>query len=52
MSIDIAIVKLFMFVDVLFTNNKDLSSQIGFIIILTNKSFTDKMFSVDGNLIH
>ena len=36
MPLDISSLSLLIFINASFTNNKDLSSQIGFIIILTN----------------
>lgn len=44
--------KLFVFVDGSFANNKDLSSQIGFVIVLANESMKNDEFSLHGNLIH
>jgi len=45
--------KLFVFVDGSFANNKDFSSQIGYLIILANET-TNGMdeFTIKGNLIH
>ena len=47
-------VKLFIFIDSSFTNNKDFSSQIGYLIILTNetKRTTSNKFAIKGNLIY
>ena len=52
--IDLNNMKLFVFVDGSFANNKDYSSQIGFIIILANESTTipGNVFQISGNLIH
>ncbi|KAF1967349.1 hypothetical protein BU23DRAFT_583887 [Bimuria novae-zelandiae CBS 107.79] len=45
--------KLIVFVDGSFTNNKDLSSQLGFILMLINKSInSDNTFIICGNIIH
>lgn len=44
--------KLFVFVDGSFANNKDLSSQIGFVIVLANESMKNDEFLLYGNLIH
>ena len=44
--------KIFNFVDGSFANNKDLSSQIGFEIFLTNETITDDSFIMDDNLMH
>ncbi|KHJ31854.1 hypothetical protein EV44_g1966 [Erysiphe necator] len=45
---------LFIFVDASFANNKDLSSQIGFIIVLANEKPGDSKeeFLINGSLIH
>jgi hypothetical protein len=54
LSLDLSTAKLFVFVDGSFANNKDLSSQIGFVIILANESTSadSNEFEVKGNLIH
>jgi hypothetical protein len=45
--------RLYVFVDGSFANNKDLSSQIGFVIILGNEaSQTENEFRLNGNLVH
>jgi hypothetical protein len=46
-------IKLFVFVDGSFVNNKDFSSQIGYLIILANETTNgmDK-FTIKGNLIY
>jgi hypothetical protein len=45
--------KLFVFVDGSFTNNKDFSSQIGYLIILANETTNGiDEFTIKGNLIH
>jgi hypothetical protein len=41
-----------MFIDGLFANNKDLSSQLRYKIMLTNESYNDNSFTLKGNLIH
>jgi hypothetical protein len=48
----LATAKLFVFVDSSFANNKDLSSQIGYVIILANKIARLDEFIIRGNLIH
>jgi hypothetical protein len=48
----LATAKLFVFVDSSFANNKDLSSQIGYIIILANKITGLDKFIIRGNLIY
>ncbi|KAF1976979.1 hypothetical protein BU23DRAFT_453627, partial [Bimuria novae-zelandiae CBS 107.79] len=45
--------KLIVFVDSFFTNNKDLSLQLGFILILINKSIdVNNTFIIYNNVIH
>jgi hypothetical protein len=45
--------KLYVFVDALFANNKDLSLQIGYVIILSNKTkINDKTVSFYSNILH
>ena len=52
-TLDLDHTKLFVFVDSLFANNKDFSSQIRYLIILANKTPTrTKEFEIKGNLIH
>lgn len=54
--IDLATAKLFVFVDGSFANNRDLSSQIGYIIILANeensKTNGEYNFYITGNVVH
>ena len=51
--LDLQRTKLFVFVDGSFANNKDFSSQIGYLIILANETFIESNeFVVNGNLIH
>ena len=51
--IDLTDAKLMVFVDGSFANNKDLSSQLGFVLMLVNESKdTDNTFTIRGNLIH
>jgi hypothetical protein len=52
-ALDLTCTKLFVFVDGSFANNKDLSSQIGHLIILANETPTGRdEFEIKGNLIH
>jgi hypothetical protein len=51
-AIDLPTAKLFVFVDKLFANNKDFSSQIGYEIILANKTTYNKEFDLFRNLIY
>jgi hypothetical protein len=50
--LELAIAKLFVFVNNSFANNKDLSSQIGYVIILANKIAGRDEFTIGGNLIY
>jgi hypothetical protein len=50
--LNLLIIKLFVFVDRLFTNNKDFSSQIRYKIILANKTTYNKEFDLTKNLIY
>jgi hypothetical protein len=52
MLLDLVSAKLFVFVDGLFANNPDLSSQIRYIIILGNKTLKDKKFGLRGNILY
>jgi hypothetical protein len=50
--LELVIAKLFVFVNNSFANNKNLSSQIRYIIILANKIVRLDEFIIRGNLIH
>jgi len=52
--LDLNKAKIYVFVDSSFANNKDLSSQIGFIIILANENENtgNDEFNLYGNLIY
>lgn len=56
MELDLDYTKLFVFVDRSFANNKDLSSQIGYEIIIANEItstlYKDNSFKIRGNLIY
>ena len=44
---------LYVFVDESFANNRDLSSQIGFVIVLANEMSEDNFkFNLKGNIVH
>lgn len=43
---------LFVFVDGSFANNRDFSSQIGYVIVLANESSRETEFIMKGNIIH
>ena len=51
-TLDLEQVKLFIFINGSFVNNKDFSSQIGYLIILTNKIEGTDKFAIKGNLIY
>ena len=45
--------RLLVFVDASFANNRDLSSQIGYVIVLTNKQKKDsESVLITGNILH
>jgi len=52
--LDLATAKLYVFVDGSFANNRDLTSQLGFAIILANEEMRDEegVFKITGNLVH
>ncbi len=50
--VDLRLAKLFVFVNSSFTNNKDLSSQISFVVILGAETEGNTDFTVSGNIIH
>ena len=52
MPINLPTTKLFVFVNELFINNKDFNSQLGYKIIITNKSTKENDFIIYSNLIY
>ncbi|KAI0992084.1 hypothetical protein K3495_g16102, partial [Podosphaera aphanis] len=51
--LDLKVAKLYVFVDASFANNADLSSQIGFVIVLANEIKQENhKFSINGNIVH
>ena len=52
MPINFPIAKLFIFINGLFINNKDFSSQLGYKIIIANESTRENDFTIYGNLIY
>jgi hypothetical protein len=52
MPINLPTIKLFVFINRLFANNKDFSSQLGYKIIITNKSIGENDFTIHSNLIY
>jgi hypothetical protein len=51
-AVNLKFVKLFAIVDALFANNKNLSSEMGYVIILGNERATNEFFIIIGNLMH
>jgi reverse transcriptase-like protein len=47
--LDLSTAKLFIFTDGSFANNSDLSSQIGYVVVLGNETHKDGEFSLRGN---
>ena len=52
MAFNLEQIKLFIFIDGSFINNKDFSSQISYLIILTNKIKGTNEFVIKGNFIY
>ena len=52
MPINLSTIKLFVFVNGLFANNKDFSSQLGYKIIIINKFTKENNFIIYNNLIY
>ena len=52
MPINLPTTKLFIFINRLFINNKDFSSQLGYKIIIANKSTRENNFIIYGNVIY
>ena len=52
MPINLPTTKLFVFIDGLFINNKDFSSQLKYKIIIVNKSTEENNFIIYSNFIH
>ncbi|KAF1828306.1 hypothetical protein BDW02DRAFT_652134 [Decorospora gaudefroyi] len=52
-QLDMKNLKLFTLVDALFANNKDMSSQMGYVIILGNELMSNEgSFRIRGNIVH
>ena len=51
-ALDLEQVKLFIFINGSFVNNKNFSFQIGYLIILTKKTKKTNKFIIKRNLIH
>ena len=52
MPINLPTAKLFIFVNRLFANNKDFNFQLGYKIIIINKSIRENDFMIYSNLIY
>ena len=52
MPINFPTAKLFVFINKLFVNNKDFSSQLGYKIIIINKSTKENNFIIYNNFIY
>ena len=52
MPINLPTIKLFVFINKLFVNNKDFNSQLEYKIIITNKSTKENNFIIYGNFIY
>ncbi|CCU78396.1 (conserved with many other fungi) [Blumeria hordei DH14] len=50
--VDLATAKIFVFVDGSFANNQDYSSQIGYVIMISNEVSRENEFEITGNIIH
>ncbi|KAI1000019.1 hypothetical protein K3495_g8177 [Podosphaera aphanis] len=50
--LDISKMRLFVFVDGSFANNNDMSSQIGFVIVLADEEAENDSFTITGNIVH
>jgi hypothetical protein len=51
-ALNLTYLKLFVFIDGSFVNNKDLSSQLGYLILLANEIINSDSFTIKGNMIH
>jgi hypothetical protein len=51
-ALDLNICKLFVFANGSFANNKDLSFQVGFLILLANEMRGSSFFELAGNIVH
>ena len=50
--LDLPFAKLYIFVNRLFANNKDLSSQLKYIIVITNETSQPYKFTIHSNIVH
>jgi hypothetical protein len=51
-ALDLNTCKLFVFANGSFANNKNLSSQLGFLILLANEKRGSSSFELAGNIVH
>ena len=51
-SVNMSSAKLMVFTDGSFANNRDLSSQLGYVILLVNETSDHDSFEMQGNMIH
>jgi hypothetical protein len=51
-TVNLTEAKLMIFVDGSFANDKDLSSQLGFVLMLVNESTEANTFTIRGNVVH
>jgi hypothetical protein len=50
--VDLNAAKIFIFADGLFANNKDLSSQLGFLMVLAYEKHLESSFALISNIMH
>jgi hypothetical protein len=50
--VDLNAAKIFIFADESFANNKDLNSQLGFLMVLAHENHLESSFALTGNIMH
>jgi hypothetical protein len=50
--VDLNAAKIFIFADGLFANNKNLSSQLGFLMIFAHENHLESFFALINNIMH
>jgi hypothetical protein len=50
--VDLNAAKIFIFADESFANNKDLSSQLGFLVVIAYENHLESFFALIGNIMH
>jgi hypothetical protein len=50
--VDLNTAKIFIFADGSFANNKNLSSQLGFLMVLAYENHLESFFALTGNIMH